>query len=146
MEKYLERGDLINGRFAEATAIIGDRRVTLFHLKNITASVEIERTSIPRLGVATDLSIGGSARGTFEGELYRVTPEFREVLIKYMKTREETPMDFILTQNDPNHSHGSETVILKRCYLNGGEIAKINIEENQLNETISGTFEDVEQA
>lgn len=145
MEKFLERGDLINGRFGEAVVIIDGNRETMFYLKNITAKIDIDREDIPRLGTPIDLSVGGSAKGTFEAEMYSHTKAFRKVLIKYMKERKETFFDIILTQNDPNFELGEDTVILKRCYLDGGEIFKLDIEDSNLSQSISGTFEDIEE-
>lgn len=145
MDKYLEREDLINGRFGEATAIIDGERESLFYLKDIVVHIDITREDIPRLGTPIDLSVGGNAKGTFDANLYRTTKAFRRVLIKYMKERIETPIELILTQNDPNYGGGEDTVILKRCYLNGGDIFKIDIEASNLDEQIAGTFEDIEE-
>lgn len=145
MDKFLERGDIINGRFGEAVVIIDGNRETMFYLKNITAKVDIERETIPRLGTPVDLSVGGSAKGTFTATMYSHTKAFRQILTKYIKTRKETSFDIILVQNDPNFDGGEDTVILKRCYLNGGEIFKLDIENSHLDQEISGIFEDVEE-
>lgn len=145
MDKFLERGDIINGRLGEAVATIDGQRENMFYLKNITAKIDIDREDIPRLGTTVDLSVGGSAKGTFEADMYSHTKAFRKILIKYMKEGKETPFDIILTQNDPNFEGGSDTVILKRCYLDGGEIFKLDIEDPNLDQQISGTFEDVEE-
>jgi len=145
LDKYLEREDLINGRFGEATAIIDGERESLFYLKDIVVHIDITREDIPRLGTPIDLSTGGNAKGTFNANLYRTKKAFRRVLIKYMKERIETPIELILTQNDPNYGGGEDTVILKRCYLNGGDIFKIDIEASNLDEQIAGTFEDIEE-
>lgn len=145
MDKFLERGDLINGRFGEAVVIIDGNRESMFYLKNITAKIDIDRESIPRLGTSVDLSVGGSAKGTFTATMYSHSKAFRKILTKYMKTRKETSFDIVLVQNDPNFDGGEDTVILKRCYLNGGEIFKIDIENPNLDQEITGTFEDIEE-
>ena len=62
MDKFLERGDLINGRFGEAVVVIDGNRESMFYLKNITAKIDIDRETIPRLGTPVDLSVGGSAK------------------------------------------------------------------------------------
>ena len=56
MDKFLERGDLINGRFGEAVVVIDGNRESMFYLKNITAKIDIDRETIPRLGTPIDFS------------------------------------------------------------------------------------------
>lgn len=145
MDKFLERGDLINGRFGEAVVVIDGNRESMFYLKNITAKIDIDRETIPRLGTPVDLSVGGSTKGTFTATMYAHTKAFREVLTKYMKTRKETSFDIFLTQNDPNFEGGEDRLILNRCYLDGGEIFKLDIENSHLEQEIEGTFEDIEE-
>lgn len=145
MNKYLEREDLINGRYGEAVVVIENNRESMFYLKNITAKIDIDREDIPRLGVATNLSVGGAAKGTFKATMYSHTKAFRKILVKYMKERKETLFDILLVQNDPNFEHGEDKIILKRCYLDGGEIFKLDIEDPCLEQEISGTFEDIEE-
>ena len=70
MEKFLERGDIINGRFGEAVVVIDGNRESMFYLKNIKAHIDLAREDIPRLGIATNLSVGGSAKGTFDANMY----------------------------------------------------------------------------
>ena len=145
LEKFLEREDLINGRFGEAVADIEGERVTLFFLKNITAKVDIDRTDIPRLGTPINLSTGGDAKGTWEATMYSHTKAFRKIAKRYMHERKETSIDIILTQDDPNFAQGSDTVILKNCYLETTTIFQLDVEASELEEDISGTFENFEE-
>lgn len=145
LDKFLERGDIINGRFGEAVVIVDGNRESMFYLKNITGKIDIERETIARLGTPVDLSVGGSAKGTFTATMYSHTKVFRKILTKYMKERKETPFDIILVQNDPNYEGGEDTVILKNCYLNGGEIFKLDVENSHLDQEVSGTFENIEE-
>lgn len=62
-----------------------------------------------------------------------------------MHERKETPIDIILTQDDPNFAQGSDTVILKNCYLETTTIFQLDVEASELEEDISGTFENFEE-
>ena len=145
LEKFLERGDIINGRFGEAVAEIDGERITLFFLKNIKCKVDISRTDIPRLGTPVNLSTGGEAKGTWDATMYSHTKAFRKIVKRYMHERKETPMDIILTQDDPNFSQGADTVILKNCYINTSTIFQLDVEKSELEEDVSGTFENFEE-
>lgn len=144
MDKFLERGDIINGRFGEAVVVIDGNRESMFYLRNITATINLDREDIPRLGTPIDLNVGGSAKGAFKANIYSGTRIFRDILIKYMNTRKETPFDIILEQNDPNYEGGSDRLILKNCYLDGGEIFKLDVDSPHLDQDVSGTFESIE--
>lgn len=146
MEKFLERGDLINGRHGRAVAVTEDgQREEMFYLKDIDVPVEVETTALKRLGNMKNIHFQGTPKQEWSATLYRTTRFFRDIMVRYMNEGKETRFDLILVQNDPNHEGGAETVILKNCLLKNAQLIRLNIEEDTaIDEPISGTFEGVE--
>lgn len=146
MERFLERGDLINGRHGRAVAVTEDgQREEMFYLKDVDVPVEVETTALKRLGTMKNIHFQGTPKQEWSATLYRTTRFFRDIMATYLKEGKETRFDLILVQNDPNHEAGPETVILKGCLLKNAQLIRLNIEEeNAIEEPITGTFDDLE--
>lgn len=146
MEKYLERGDLINGRHGHAVAITEDgRREVMFYLKDISVDVDITNTSLKRMGTMQNINFQGSTTTDWSATMYRSTRFFRDMVVKYLHEGVETRFDLILMQDDPNHEAGEETLIAKNCLINRATLISLDIEsDTAIEEAINGTFEQVE--
>ena len=84
----------------------------------------------------------GGWSGSGSMTIYYVTTLFRDMFKKYAKDGIDTYFDITVTNEDTNSSIGKQTVVLKRCNLNSGVLAKIDIDATELDEDLDFTFED----
>lgn len=134
----------VDGREGAAYTVIDGRRYLLFQLKNFESKENVDIIEIPRLGTKAMGFREGTIKGTWSATLYYNTDVFRDLLMKHRKTGKMTYFDIIITNRDPNSAAGRHTVIHKNCLLDGGILAKLDINNNILDEQISGTYDDVE--
>lgn len=134
----------VDGRHGSAYATIEGRRYLLFQLKNFEAKDTISNVEIPRLGTTRTGIRSTSIKGTYTATLYYNTDIFRQIAFEYRKTGKEVRFDLQITNDDPNSNAGRHTTIYKDCLLDSVIMSKLDINNNILDEQISGTYEDIE--
>lgn len=134
----------IDGRLGSAYAKIDDKLYLLFQLKDFSDDLTKNKSEINRLGTTMAGNRGSGAKGTWTATMYYNTDIFREMMYKYIKTGEDTYFDLQITNDDPNSSAGRHTVVYKDCNLDKISMSKLNVDNNILDEQISGTYETIE--
>ena len=145
---YLKAGDVISGQEGWASILIhdadGDRVEDLFMVKNLEATVEIQKTDVYTLGKrgAQHKPNGWSGSGSMT--VYYITSLFRKMVIQYIKTGKPVYFDITTTNDDPGSSVGLQTVVLKNCTVDSSTVAKLDVESEVLDEDMDFTFDDVD--
>ena len=145
---YLKAGDVISGQEGWASMLVheasGDRVEDLFMIKNLDATVEIQKTDVYTLGKrgAQHKPNGWSGSGSMT--VYYITSLFRKMVIQYIKTGRPVYFDITTTNNDPGSSVGLQTVVLKNCTIDSSIVAKLDVESEVLDEDLDFTFDDVD--
>lgn len=141
---FLKAGDVINGREGTAFMTIDGRNIALFFLKNIEASVELTKTEVPVLGKRiTQQKVTGSA-GSGSMTIHKVTSEFANIGVNYLKTGIVPEITIKTTNEDPQSSIGRQSTLLKGVLLDSIVIAKLDVEAETLDEDVDFTFNDAE--
>lgn len=146
---YLKAGDTISGQEATATMLVknpnGKTSVeNMFWAKNLESTIEIEKEDVFTLGKRGKQTKPTGWTGTGEMTIYYVTSLFRKMIIDYVKHGRPIYFDMTITNNDPASSVGKQTTVLKNCTLDSVVIAKLDVETQVLDESVSFTFDDVE--
>ena len=144
MAQTMNAKDSISGSLAECFITIDGNRYNFMQLYEFEANYEINIVDVPILGQTSKghKAVGGN--GTWSGTAHFNQSLFREILYKFKTSGEMVYFDIQVTNSDKTSSIGSQTVILKNCLLEGGTLTKFNADEENLNEEISGTFDDWE--
>lgn len=143
-QAIMQAQDPIDGREGSAYVNIEGQRYLLFQLKNFEDEITKSKTEINRLGTTVAGNRSTGAKGTFTATLWYNTDIFRDLMYRYWKTGQDVYFDLQITNDDPNSSAGRHTVVYKGCNIDKTTMSKIDVDNNILDEQISGTFEDIE--
>lgn len=141
---YLRAKDTINGALGTCFAVIGGKRYDLMQVKNVNATVKKTKTGIPILGMTGKQHKSGGWEGNGTMKVYYVSTMFREVMLSYIKDGVDTYFEMMITNEDPTGDTGRQTIVLKDVNINELTIAKLDIEQDSLEEEMSFTFSDVD--
>lgn len=141
---FLKSGDTINGKEGIARAIIDGRIIDLFYLKDIEAVAEKKKKEINVLNKSGTQHKANGWNGTGSCTLYYITSEFRKLMIEYIKTGKDVYFDLLIGNNDKTSSVGKQTIMLYDCNLDNMVLAKLDVEEETLEEEFDFTFSDVD--
>lgn len=141
---YLKANDTISGREGTAFMTINGRNVPMFFLKNIEATVELVKTEVPVLGKRMNQQKVTGANGTGSMTIHKVTSEFAQIGIDYIKKGTLPAITVKVTNDDPNSSVGRQTTLLTGVLLDSVVIAKLDIESETLDEDVDFTFDDAD--
>lgn len=144
LQAIMPAHEVIDGREGSAYVDINGKRYLLFQLKNFEAKVDKNNIEIQRLGTTVAGNISSGAKLTWKADMYYNTDIFRELLLDYIKNGKETYFTMQITNDDPNSTGGRHTVILRGCKINGGILGTLDVDNRILEESIEGTFEDVD--
>lgn len=144
---WLKAGDTISGQEAVAKLTVknsdGSSNIEdMFWSKDLEATVEIDKTDVYTLGKrgAQHKPHGWSGSGSMT--IYYVTSLFVKLGLEYAKTGKPVYFDIMITNDDPGSTIGKQTVILKDCTLDSFPIAKLDVESEVLDASVSFTFDD----
>ena len=141
---FLKAGDVISGREGTAYMTIDGRNVPMFFLKTIEATVELVKTEVPVLGKRTNQQKVTGANGTGSMIIHKVTSEFANIAVNYMKSGTIPDITVKVTNDDPNSTIGRQTVLLKDVIFDSIVIAKLDVESETLDEDVDFTFSDTD--
>lgn len=141
---YLKAGDTITGREGTAFMTIDGRNVPLFFLKALDASVEFNKTEVPVLGKRMDQNKVTGAKGSGSMTIYKVTSEFAQIAVTYLKTGVLPNIQMKVTNDDPASSIGRQTTLMSGVSMDSVTIAKLDVESDALDEDVDFTFDDAD--
>lgn len=142
--KILQAEDTISGAEGTATAIIDGRVVELFEVKELTATVDLNKSDVRTLGNrATQKKITGWS-GTGSMTVYFVTSRWAKMAIDYIKSGKIKKFDINIKNQDPSSSVGKQVSKLSKCLIDGTDIAKLNVDADALDQSVNFTFEDAD--
>lgn len=134
--------DTISASLAECFVTIGTRRYNLMQAINLEAKFEKNKTEVPILGKTGKGNKATGWKGTGSATFHYNTSIFRQMMLDYKNTGEDTYFEIQITNEDPTTSVGRQTIILIDCNINGGILAKFDADSEYLDEDMDFTFED----
>ena len=136
--------DTVSASLAECYVTIEDKRYNLMQAINLEANFEKNKTEVPILGKTGKGNKATSWTGTGSATFHYNTSVFRMLMYRYKETGQDVYFDIQVRKEDPTSSVGRQTVILKDCNVDGGILAKFDVDAEYLDEDMDFTFEDFE--
>ena len=134
--------DTISAALAECFVTIGTRRYNFMQAINLEATFEKTKTEVPILGKTGKGNKATGWKGTGSATFHYNTSIFRQMMLDYKETGEDTYFEMQITNEDPTSAVGRQTIILKDCNIDGGILAKFDADADYLDEDMDFTFED----
>lgn len=139
MADFLLGEQVINGKKGQVNANIDGLVRTLIEVSNITASVTLDKKEIKVLGnIWTQHKVIGVS-GSGSMDMNFVTSDFRNMVLKYIRTGIMPPLTLTINVNDPASGRGAQNATLQNVILDDIDIAKLNADD-VLNETLNFTY------
>lgn len=138
----LKAKDTIAAALAECFVIIGNRRYNFMQAISLEATFEKTKTEVPILGQTGKGNKATGWKGTGSATFHYNTSIFRQMMLDYKNTGEDTYFDIQITNEDPTSGVGRQTIILHDCNIDGGILAKFDADAEYLDEDMDFTFED----
>ena len=140
----LQGNDIVNGAEGTVTAVIDGRVYELFEVKNIKATVDLNKSDKRTLGSRATKHKTTGWNGTGSGVAYHVTSRWTKIVIDYIKTGKVTVFDIIIKNEDPASATGKQVTKLSRCTIDGTDIATLDVDSDGIEQPINFTFEDAD--
>lgn len=141
---FLKAGDIISGQEGKVTATIDGVVEVMAYVKNLEATFEKQKSEIKTLGHRGTQHKTTGWTGTGSMSMYYITSKFRELARKYAKEGIDTYLDITVVNDDPTSSVGNQTVTLYGVNLDNTILAKLDVDNTELDEDIDFTFDDFE--
>lgn len=134
--------DTVSAALAECFITIGSRRYNFMQAINLEAKFEKTKTEVPILGRTGKGNKASGWKGTGSATFHYNTSVFRQMMLDYKNTGQDTYFEIQITNEDPTSSVGRQTIILMDCNIDGGLLAKFDADAEYLDEDMNFTFED----
>lgn len=132
----------VSASLAECFVTIGNRRYNFMQAINLEAKFEKTKTEVPILGKTGKGNKATGWKGTGSATFHYNTSIFRQMMLDYKETGQDTYFEMQITNEDPTSEVGRQTIILKDCNIDGGILAKFDADADYLDEDMDFTFED----
>lgn len=141
---FLKAADIISGQEGSITAEIDGVVETCAYVKSFEANFEKEKSEIKTLGHrgTQHKTTGWSGSGSMN--LYYITSLFRKLAYKYAKEGIDTSFTMTVTNEDPTSSVGKQTAVFYGVNLDSTVIAKLDVDNTELDEDLDFTYDDFE--
>lgn len=141
---YLRAGDAVSGQEGWATMVVDGVLTELFMIKDCTMTFTKRKKEFRSLGFrgAQHKSSGWSGKGEFT--LYYVSSVFRKLMREYAKTGKDLYFTITIKNNDPTTTIGKQVSAFYYCNIDEGVLAKLDVESEVLEESMTCTFSDFE--
>ena len=134
--------DTLFASLAECFVTIGTRRYNFMQAINVEAKFEKTKTEVPILGRTGKGNKATGWKGTGSATFHYNTSIFRQMMLDYKETGQDTYFEMQITNEDKSSDAGRQTIILRDCNIDGGVLAKFDADGEYLDEEIDFTFED----
>ena len=133
--------DTISASLAECFITVGSRYNFMQAIK-VEVKFEKTKTEVPILGKTGKGNKATGWKGTGSATFHYNQSVFRQMMLDYKETGEDTYFDMQITNEDPTSTVGKQTIILIDCNIDGGILAKFDADADYLDEDMDFTFED----
>ncbi|MEG6521138.1 phage tail tube protein [Desulfotomaculum sp. 1211_IL3151] len=141
---FFKANDAISGQEGRAYATINGNVEEMFYVKTLEATVEKQKSEMRALGRRGTQHKATGWKGTGTMTIYYATTLFRQLMLDYIKTGKDIYFDIQIVNEDPGSSIGRQTVVLKNVNLDSVIVAKVDTENEFLDEDIDFTFDDID--
>lgn len=140
----LKAWDTINGALGTCYAIIDGKKEEMLYLKNIEAKIKKNKREVKVLGQTGTKHKASGWTGSGKMSIYYSTSKFRELMLSYIKNGKDTYFEIIVENNDPSSEIDRQSIALKQVNIDNMTMTKLDINNTELDEEITFTFNDVD--
>lgn len=133
--------DSVSAKLAECFIKINGNRYNFMQAINFEAKFERTKTEVPILGKTGTGNKATGWKGTGSATFHYNTSIFREMMLHYKDTGEDTYFEIQVTNEDPTSAAGKQTVVFENCNIDGGILSKFDADGEYLDEDMDFTFE-----
>lgn len=144
MRTTMHAKDVVLAKLASCYITIDGERRLLLQAKNLTATVEKEKTEVAILGRMMKGHKTASMTGTGSLAIYQNTALFSNMVKRVKESGQDVYFDMMVVNDDPTAAVGTQIVTLKDCNIDGCDIAAFDADGELLEQEIEFTFEDFE--
>lgn len=134
--------DTLSAGLAECFVTVNGRRYNFMQAINVEAKFEKTKTEVPILGKTGKGNKATGWKGTGSATAHYNTSIFRQMMLDYKDSGQDTYFEMQITNEDPTSGVGRQTVVLMDCNIDGGILAKFDADAEYLDEEFDFTFED----
>lgn len=135
--------DVVSAKMAMAYITVDGRRYKLFQSKKLEAKFDKEKKEVGILGRMTKGNKSTSLKGSGKLTIYKNTPLFDDMMLKFATTGVDTYFDMQVSNSDPTSDAGRRTITLLNCNINSATIAAFDADGDWLEDEIDFTFEGI---
>lgn len=144
MSGILKAGDIIAGQEGMAYMEIDGRNEPMFYVKNVNGAVGKQKTQLRTLGKRGDQNKATGWAGTGSMVIHKVTSQFVEMAVEYVKTGRDSYFNLTIVNDDPSSTIGSQRVVLVDVNLDSYPVALLDVDAEALEEEMDFTFDDLD--
>lgn len=141
--KYLKANDAISGKEGMAYITLNDRKREVAEIKSLEATIEKNKSEFKALGYRGTQHKAQGWSGSGSVTLYFISSEWVEMMLQYVETGKDVYFDMIVENNDPSSNAGVQRIQLMDCNINSIQIAKLDVDADNLEQDFDFTFSDV---
>lgn len=134
--------DSLSAKLAECFVTIGSNRYNLMQAIKLETKFEKTKTEVSILGKTGKGNKSTGWKGTGTATFHFNTSIFRQLMLDFKNTGEDTYFEIQVTNEDPTSSAGRQTLVFLDCNINGGILSKFDASGETLDEDMEFTFED----
>lgn len=136
--------DTVNGQLGTCYATIDGNLEEMIYVKSIEAKADKTKKEIKVLGYTGSKNKSAGWKGTGNCTMYYVSPLYRRLMLEYMHTGKDFYMDMYIENEDPGSATGKQKIWLKNVNFDGITLSKLDVDNTELDEEVSFTFDDAE--
>nr|WP_308742104.1 phage tail tube protein [uncultured Anaerocolumna sp.] len=134
--------DALSAKLAECFVTINGNRYNFMQAINFEATFEKTKTEVPILGKTGGGNKSTGWKGTGSATFHYNTSIFRQMMLDFKNTGQDTYFEIQVTNEDPTSAAGRQTIVFVDCNIDGGILAKFDADGEYLDEDMDFTFED----
>ena len=134
--------DTVSSKLAECFVTIKGNRYNFMQAIDFEAKFKKTKTEVPILGKTGGGNKSTGWQGTGSATFHYNTSIFRQLMVDYKNTGEDTYFEIQVTNEDPTSDVGRQTIVFSDCNIDGGILAKFDAAGEYLDEDMDFTFED----
>ncbi len=142
MSVIMQAKDVVNGKLASCYVTIEGNRYNFMQAKNVQADFKIKKSTLPILGKTGDGNKAIGWTGSGSATFYYNTSVFREIMERFKDSGEAVYFEMQIENFDPTSDSGRQSCVLVGCNIDGGILAKLDVNNDYLDEEMDFTFED----
>lgn len=137
---FLLAKDAISGKEGMLWTTIDGNVRECAEVRNITVTLDKNKAEFRALGERGTQHKATGYSGTGSMTIYAVTSYWNKMLIDYANNGVDTYFTLILKNEDPNSAIGAQRIQINNVNLDGGDLAKLDVDADFLDQSFNFTW------